>query len=70
MQAYRPLVELAGIVDPVDRLERIDGAGLAGIHFDGVGGCKLAGIALIDVLRNYPVVLDLGADTGTAMRQF
>jgi hypothetical protein len=36
MQAHRALVEFAGIINAVHGLERIDRAGLARIHFDGV----------------------------------
>src|ERR1700680_4553106 len=37
VQAYRPLAEFTGIVDPVDGLQRIDGAGLEWVHFHRAG---------------------------------
>ena len=57
MQTYRALAEVAGIVDAVNRLQRIDGTGLGWIHFDGVGGFEVAG-AGIQILRDDTKVLD------------
>lgn len=42
MQADGAGGELAGVVDLVHGLARVDGAGLCGIHLDDIGGLNLA----------------------------
>jgi hypothetical protein len=57
VQAYRPLVELARVHDPVHGLDRVDCARMAGIHLDSIRRRQLA-FAFFDILKHDFVVLN------------
>ena len=57
VEADGALVEFAGIEDAMDGLERINGAGMRGIHLDGVSGFDRA-FAEGKVLINHMKVFD------------
>jgi len=57
VQADGALVEFAGIEDPVNGFERIDGAGVRGIHLYGLGGRNRA-FAAGDILMHDVKILD------------
>src|SRR5205085_12381222 len=57
VQTHCSLIEFAGIVDPVKRFYRINGAGLMGIHFDRIRGFDLVS-GMFQILREYVIVYD------------
>ena len=63
VQADRALIELAGIEDTMDRLERVDGAGVRGVHLDGFRGFD-GGFAESDVLMHDVKILHQQAADG------
>ena len=57
VEADGALVEFAGVEDAMHGLQRIDCAGMRGIHFDGVGGLDRA-LAKGKILMNHVKILD------------
>src|SRR5580700_9158519 len=57
VQADRALVEIVGIEDAVNGLERVDGAGVRGIHLNGFAGLEAA-CSASDVLVHDVKILD------------
>jgi hypothetical protein len=63
VQAHGALIELAGIVDAMHRFQRVNGARMIRIHFDGVRSLQLA-LALVNALVYDPVILHQQATDG------
>ena len=57
MQADRALVELTRIVDAMDWLLGVDGAGMSLVHFDGIRWLQFAR-SLFQLLDDDPIVFD------------